>query len=189
MNYREYQPAAPLAAHLECIWFVSDDEAQPSGDSTERVLPDGCVEWIFHLGVPFRRWFARRWELQPRSFVIGELTRFILLQPTGPTATMGVRFRPGGAYRFLPFPLDVLTDESVPTADIWGPAGRRLEEEVVEAPNDIERKRLVEKFILARLLKGVRPQFEAAVSAILQSRGQTRVAELAASVGWSSRQL
>src|SRR6266436_5538474 len=91
--------------------------------SPKEFWPDGCLEWIFHLGAPFRRWLNGRWELQPRSFVVGELTRFILLQPNGPVGTMGVRFRPGGAYRFLPLPVHLLTDESVPTVDVWGRDG------------------------------------------------------------------
>lgn len=190
MNYREHQPTPALATHLECLWFVSETPTLPAPGTAERVLPDGCVEWIFHLGVPFRRWFNERWELQPRSFVVGELTRFILLQPSGPVATMGVRFRPGGAYPFLPCPLDLLTDEAVPTGNIWGREGEYLEDAVIDAPDDVERRRVVEKFLLARLLNATaRPQFEAAVSAIMKSRGQIRVAELAAGVGWSSRQL
>jgi hypothetical protein len=104
VNYIERKPRPALLEYLECFWFASS-QAEPAG-SLERVLPDGCLEWIFHLGAPFRRLNAEHeWEMQPRSFVVGELTRFILLQPTGPVATMGVRFRPGGAYRFLPFPV------------------------------------------------------------------------------------
>jgi len=190
MNYREHQPSPVLAKYLECFWFVSDAGIATTNGVAERVLPDGCVEWIFHLGTPFCRWLNGCWALQPCSFVVGELTRFILLQPSGPVATMGVRFRPGGAYRFLPVPLDLLTDEAVSTSNIWGREGRFLEEAVIDAANDLERQRLIEKFLAARLLNASsRPQFEAAVSVIMQTRGQTRVAELAAGVGWSARQL
>jgi hypothetical protein len=85
---------ASLAEHLECLWFVGEDDVSPATHASERVLPDGCLEWIFHLGAPFRRWTpAGTWELQPCSFVVGELTHFLLLQPTGPVSTMGVRFR------------------------------------------------------------------------------------------------
>ena len=190
MNYTEYQPSPSLAKYLECIWFASETRTSPASGTAERVLPDGCVEWIFHLGLPFRRWLNEKWEVQPRSFVVGELTRFILLQPTGPTATMGVRFRPGGAYHFLPFPLDLLTDEAVPVGDIWGREGEHLEDAVLDAPNDARRRLVVEKFLTARLLNTEpHEQFDAAVSVIMQSRGQTRVAQLAAVVGWSPRQL
>src|SRR6267142_3843616 len=161
MKYIEHRPSPALLKYLEVIWCVSDDETAPAPAQAERVLPDGCIEWIFHLGAPFQRCINGTFELQGRSFVVGELTQFILLQATGPTATMGVRFRPGGAYRFMPAPLTLLTDETVPTEDVWGPEGKHLEGAVLEAPTDIERIRLIETFLLGRLhLKAARPRFE-----------------------------
>ncbi len=113
MRYTEYPPAVRLLPYVECLLFAFDDELPLKARQTERVLPDGCMEWIFHLASPFRRLMANgTWDLQPRSFVVGELTRHLLLQPGGPTATMGIRFRPGGAYRFLPFSLNEFTNNS-----------------------------------------------------------------------------
>jgi hypothetical protein len=81
MQYTEQQPSPTLAPHLECLWFVSETDTSAAKGAFERVLPDGCVEWIFHLGSPFQRWTTPgKWECQPRSFVVGLLTRFILLQ-------------------------------------------------------------------------------------------------------------
>lgn len=189
MKYAEHPPSPALANYLEVIWFVSEDDAA-APDLAERVLPDGCIEWIFHLGAPFRRFVNGAWEVQPRSFVVGELTRFILLQPTGPAATMGVRFRPGGAYRFMPAPLHLLTDETVRTDDIWGLEGKYLEEAVLAARTDNLRKDLIEGFLLSRLqVTSPRPRFDAAVLEIISSRGQTRVDHLADRIGWSPRQL
>jgi AraC-like DNA-binding protein len=155
------------------------------------VLPDGCLEWIFHLGDPFRRLnCARVWELQPRSFVVGQLTRFILLQPTGPLATMGVRFRPGGAYRFLQLPMHLLTDSFVATGDIWGRAGDLLEDAVLEARSDLERQRLIEDFLLDGLIRSEpRRRFDAAINQVMCSRGQAPVNQVAVTIGCSPRQL
>ena len=191
MHYTEQRPSPALAQHLECLWFVSETDTSPARGAVERVLPDGCLEWIFHLGAPFQRSTpAGEWERQPRSFVVGELTRFMLLQPTGPVAVMGVRFRPGGAYRFLPFSLNDFTDITIPTADVWGNKGTYLEEAVLEARNNMQRQQLVEDFLLRQLdMSTTRPRFEAAVKEIIRSRGQTRVHEVAARVGWGSRQL
>ncbi len=103
---------------------------------------------------------------------------------------MGVRFRPGRAYRFLPFPLSDVTDSMVPTGDVWGHKGTYLEEAVFEARNNMHRQQLVEEFLLQQLVTTTpRPRFEAAVKEIIRTRGQTRVHEVANGVGWSSRQL
>jgi AraC-like DNA-binding protein len=191
MRYAEQRAAAGLAQHLECFWFVSDSDGSAVGGQVERVLPDGCMEWIFHLGAPFQRaTLSGEWERQPRSFVVGELTRFLLLQPTGRIEIMGVRFKPGGAYRFLPFPLDRFTDNTIPTADVWGRDGTDLEEAVFEATSDRQRQKLVEEFLLAKLeTTAPRPRLEAAIEEITRSRGQTRVHDLAGRIGLSPRQL
>ena len=191
MQYTEHRPSHALAEHVECLWFLSSTDPSPGAGASERVLPDGCVEWIFHLGSPFQRsTIAGEWERQPRSFVVGELTRFLLLQPTGDVAVMGVRFRPGGAYRFLPFPLSDFTDSTVPSGDIWGHEGTDLEDAVLEARNNMQRQQLVEEFLWRQLaISSQRPRFDAAVKQIIRTRGQARVREVANGVGWSSRQL
>ena len=128
--------------------------------------------------------------MQPRSFVVGELTRFILLQPTGPVDTMGVRFRPGGAYRFLPFPVGLLTDSFVSTGNIWGRDGEYLEEAVLTARSHQHRQHAVETFLLRRLVDSEpRRRFDAAIGEVLRSRGQLRVNQIAAAIGCSPRQL
>jgi AraC-like DNA-binding protein len=190
MRYTEYQPSAALAKHLECIWFVADEAPSTNTHLPERLLPDGCMEWIFHFGARFRHLVQGKWELQPRSFVVGELTRFMLVQASGPVASMGVRFRPGGAYRFLPFSIDALTDQAVPTEDIWGRPGSCLEDAVLGARTAVRQRNLIESFLLGRLhLSSGRSRFEAAVGEIILTRGQTRIDQLAARLGLSSRQL
>jgi len=50
------------------------------------VLPDGCVEWIVHVDDLWSRLVEAasgtlRRELQPRAFVVGQLSRYLLLEP------------------------------------------------------------------------------------------------------------
>jgi AraC-like DNA-binding protein len=188
MKFTEFPPSPALAKYLEVIWCVSDENGAPA--KAERVLPDGCIEWIFHLSTPFECQLRGSFELQTRSFVVGELTQFILVQPTGPTLTMGVRFRPGGAYRFMPAPLHLLTDETVSTEDVWGAEGKYLEAAVMAEPSQVKRRQIIESFLLAQLDRtAARPRFEAAVRQIVASRGRSRVDRVADSIGISSRQL
>ncbi len=126
-----------------------------------------------------------------RELVAGEMTRPLVLEPAGRVATMGVRFRPGGAYRFLPVPLETLTDTSKPTADLWGRDGRDVQDVVLETRGTDQRQRVVNGFLLARLLREprVRPRLDEAVRLLLRSRGRTTVGEMSRRVGWSPRQL
>lgn len=190
ISYREQLPSPALQRYLECFWFAADTGDLPSANP-ERILPDGCLELIFHLGADFQRWSPTEgWEKQPRSFIVGELTRFLIVRPTGHAIIMGVRFRPRGAYRFLRLPLDELTDQNIPLTDVWGREGQQLEEAVQEAQDVGERQMLVEEFLLRELSNTIsRPRFESAVEEIIYSRGLARVGEVASRIGLSSRQL
>jgi hypothetical protein len=113
MRYRERSPSAILQPFVECIWTLNgaarEVVAQP-----ERILPDGCMELIFHRGKPFRR----RGELQPHCFVVGQMIEPAFLQVSTRIEVVGIRFRPGGAYPFLMFPMHELTHRFISVAEV-----------------------------------------------------------------------
>jgi len=119
------------------------------------------------------------------------MTRPINIAPTGPVHTLGVRFRPGGAREILAVPLDLLTDTTAETADLWSADGRRIEDEVGNARDDEARRGALERFLEARLPRAHvgTSRLEAAIGLVLRSRGRAEVAEVARHVGWSRRQL
>src|SRR5262245_49157304 len=110
-TYREQPPAArALRPFVECLWIVQTD-ARGRPAPVERLLPDGCIELIVHLGEPYARLAPDGvHRQQPRAFVVGEMTTALLVRPLGRTRTLGIRFRPGGAYPFLGARLHELTD-------------------------------------------------------------------------------
>jgi hypothetical protein len=189
--YAEHRPPARLLPFIECIWTASGPA--PAAAAFESVLPDGCLEWIFHLGAPYRALGPDgAAATQAASFVVGQLTGPLRICPTGPIATMGIRFRPGGAHPFLPVSLDLLMDTFAPARDVWGAGeGRRVEDAVLNAPDDAARRTLVEHF-LERRLESARSdgrRVAMAARALLHRRGRLPVAELARQTGWSRRQL
>lgn len=188
MDYREIRPSPPLAPFVECIWRLSADDAGEA--PPEPVLPDGCMELIVHLGESFRRGQgAGTGGRQPAAFLVGQLTRPLVLRPAGRVETLGIRFRPGGAFPFLAGGLDALADRETPLEDLWGRAGRELEERLRDAGRTRRRAAIVESFLLGRL-DGARRDLraEGAVRAVLATRGRARVQDLARLVGVSRRQ-
>ncbi|PWU11373.1 MAG: hypothetical protein C5B51_02740 [Terriglobia bacterium] len=138
--YREYVPDPPWRRWIECFWSVSS--AAPS--SGYPVRPDGCLDIIYSQHTGLR--------------AIGTMTVEQRYDLAARTQTIGVRFRPGMAGRFLRVPPSELTDLTIPLADLWGPKARELTERledsrspescfasIVEhlpppgAPNDVQR--------------------------------------------------
>ena len=187
MRYEERRPPPDLAGEIECFWLVTGhgDEGKRLA---ERIVPDGCVELIVHLADPFARPDG---EVQPRGFVVGEMTRPIVVAPTGAVRTLGVRFRPGQASCFIGMPLAELTDRAATLEEIWESAGGALELELRNAPDQPRRIAAAERFLRRRrsLAPAADPRVAWAVRQILRNRGNITVEELARGSDLSVRQL
>ncbi|MGP2441809.1 helix-turn-helix domain-containing protein [Streptomyces sp. JW3] len=91
-------------------------------DGTGRVLPDGCMDLLWHDG---------------RLLVAGPDTRAYATEGTG-DRWAGVRFRPGTAPTLLGVPAHELRDRRVALADVWPAAeARRLTARVNAAADPV----------------------------------------------------
>jgi AraC-like DNA-binding protein len=191
MRYLE-RPAPPdLAPFVECLWQLGDAHAA-GPRPLERVVPDGCIEIIVHVGPAFRAWRnpAVR-DPQPRAFVVGQLTRVLVLEPGPEIDTLGIRLRPAGARAILHVPLGELVDREVPLDDLMGAAGARFPADLMSRESSSERFRFAIGFLRARWASGraPHPALTHAVAQVLGHRGRVRIDRLAKEVGWSVRQL
>jgi AraC-like DNA-binding protein len=94
--YREIAPPPALRSRVECFWVAR------GGDAPHRVLPDGCVDFLFDANAG-----------EAGAVLVGAMTRQVLV-PAGPARDLvAVRFHPGGAHGFVAAPLAEFTDEVV----------------------------------------------------------------------------
>jgi len=181
MQYREIQPRGEARGFIDAFWILNDDGRGPR--EVQRVVPDGRAELILNLGQPFESFEDGEWRTQPQSFVSGQITGPLLLRPTGPSAIMGVRFRPHGAAPLLRLPMDELTGRAVPVADLSPELARELENACESA--SFAR---VEAALLGARGEADRLASEA-VRRMSAAHGACSVAHVAADLGISSRQL
>ena len=195
MLYRESKPGQPLSAHIECIWTLEGRDSahlQQETSSPERLLPDGCVEMILNFGAPFREHReGNRSELQPLRFVVGQMTRPVLVSPTGSVCLLGVRFLPGGTLGILDIPPYELTNAIEPLSEISGSLDREICQQAQETSSLAAKVRKIEHLLrrkmLARDERGA--PLRSAISNILSCGGQISVDRLASDTGISGRQL
>ena len=120
MRYVEIAPSAAAARFVKTYWFLEDDA--PSLDA-QRIVPDGRAELILNLGTPYE---AR--TLQPKCFLMGQISGPLMVRATGPVRIAGVRFHPHMAGAFLRIPIAELTDEpAIALGDISKPLCGELE--------------------------------------------------------------
>ncbi len=149
------------------VWTRTDDRT--AADPPGRVLPDGCMDLIWHDG---------------RILVAGPDTTAQLVAATG--SWTGLRFAPGTAPSALGVPAYVLRDQRVWLDELW--SAREADEvtDVVGASADVGAA--LESFGAARLQDGGRDDGWTA-AATRRLRAGASVAAVAGSVGFSERQL
>jgi len=181
MNYQVYTPLPELQPFVKCFWTL-DDDVVDENPVKQRVLPDGCMEMIFHYGNLYRQYFEDGSSIiQPRSFVFGQITTYIEIAPTGTTGLVAARFLPDGLKPFLEIPVSSLANKAVAISDVFGEKGKLLENNIIAAADNQQRIKLIESFLLSRLAdpKTINAITKDCIDIIFQSQGQLDMVELA----------
>ncbi|SHH55135.1 AraC family transcriptional regulator [Massilia sp. CF038] len=176
--YQEYPPCPALAPYLACLWTCM--VPAQTQVSTHRVLPDNCIDILWHDG-------------DPHGSVAGMMSHAITVPFSRPARIIAVRFKPGAAAHFFPIPLDALTDLHPALNDLWEPgAAARFADALWSRPlTDLQALAAIEQLLLQRLREAA-PRaglVDAAVHAIERSHGAIRIEALATTLGVSRQHL
>lgn len=172
------RPPPPLAAHVDCLWY-SARGALPH--PRERSLPTGCADIV----VPLLQAHLVRYDDEQApaarhlrgAIVQGAFDRFGLRGTEGPSAVVGVHFRPGGAAAFFGGALPALRNRTELLEDLWGPAARILREQLQAAASPQQALALMQAHLLQRLRQAPPPDPLAAfaLTAFARAPAEARV--------------
>jgi AraC-like DNA-binding protein len=185
-----FLPSPPLSASVEAICF---SEGEASLQPKERRLPDGRVALVMNLGHEMLRVSHREHADQFQSFHGGVLSgahsRFSVLDTTTLVTTMYVCFKPGGARPFLPMPTTELTNQVVDLSCVFGTASFDLREQLQAAQTNDDRVRILERFLLARLVweQAPHPAITFALASFQDGPKRRSIAEVTAQLGVSPK--
>lgn len=191
-------PDPRLSQLVRFYWQLDVTEGAPP----QRLMPYFEAELIIQPDAPPRYRTAASseeeatWKRRNLKGVLkGVFPACLELDFTQPTRVFGIRFRPFGMYSFVRSPADELTQSFTDIEDLFGGAGRRLSEQVVEAGELSRVAGVFNRFLLERLGHGDRfddlldGRVAAACSVLVDSRGLARVDRIAGAVQLSVRQL
>jgi AraC-like DNA-binding protein len=187
MHYEELVPDGPAAAFVDRVWRLEHGDGR--GVPPQEVLPDGSMEFVFHLGDAFEQQAGGdRWVTQDRVLAAGQLEGPLVLRATGVMHVIGIRFRPGGARGLLPLPQHELTGRIVPLREV-APSARRLSDVIEMAPPATRLRALVEALTAMARDWSVDPRLAEALGLIRRSHGRVSVDAIASRCNLSGRQL
>ena len=189
MRYSEFHPRLPLSDFVECLWTL-DGGFEADETQAERILPDGCVEIILNFAEPFAQHNDNSTQVQPRNFIVGQMTRPILISPTGPVQLIGIRFHPGGTTPFFSLPMHELTNQVVELSYVARTLERELLRRAIDLP-ELSDKVSALATVLTNHLRKIKTDSRLlqVAAKIVQHSGMIPIDDLANGSGLSSRQL
>lgn len=191
MFFEKHLPHPALRGFIRCYWTLATSATIVAREE-QRFLTE-AVQLSFNLADPVE--FAGTGG-EPitarRSCICGPMTKPMRIRTLGRLEVLGVCFRSGRAYPFIPYSAGELTNGCARTDDIWGSQGLEIVDRIREDSRTTqERIDILDLHFLHLLGKDMRKDLStaAAVDRIEVRRGQVNIDHLARSVGWSSRQL
>jgi len=190
MNYQTFKPSHDLTSLIKCYWTLETPKKQTLEKQT--IVPDGCMEMIFHYGDLFRQYTENKISIiQPRCFVIGQLTQPLEIEPTGETGVFSVRFHPDGFLPFSTIPIKEMENKTISLEKLFGKDGEEIEQAILKANSTSERIKLIETFLLNRLAdtETVDRIVKSTIETILTANGQLSIDEISKQTNINRRQL
>lgn len=169
--YIEYPPCRLLATYIDKYW---EFKGNPPYGMRINILPDGCTDFIFTLGEVANA-IESSLIMQPyRSYFVGPMTKYSELVTTTKSVHMlGIRFLPGGLFRFMELPLSILSNQRINTNDLNTLFEESFTERLCEKQNLTERITLIEELLIKSLCNPDRTdrQITFAINRINLSKG------------------
>jgi AraC-like DNA-binding protein len=168
-----------------------ESESKEDGYPRSRIVPDGIVEVIFHYGEPCTTYQDDVGFLQPKSFAISMMKKYVEIESTGNTGFISVRFFPWGAYHFFDTPIQEFLDQTIDATKLWGDRVNIALKRLKETPDLNLKFLIVEQFLLDSLQEHKKPDtiVEEALKLIRDTKGILPIEKLCEHTGESRKQL
>lgn len=169
-TYMEYQPSTRLREHIECFWTL-----EASSDCQQIVVPDGCMDILL-------RFDKALYAID----VIGSMTYSEQAKINAGHRYLGVRFRPGRLYQFVPVDCSKIVNGSIPLQSLINRKVSEFSNLVSLAYSNEDMIEILERtlFVQSSPLSG-----QYAIDALVAKDGNICSAELTEIAKLSERQL
>lgn len=191
MIYRELETHPELTPYVQLVWMMESEHADDNAPKS-LIVPDGIVEIVFHYGDPWITTVAGGESMvQPRSFAVSQMRKYIEIESNGRTGFVSVRFYPWGAYHFFARPVHSFLDDTAGIETLWPAHHEELMEKLRATPGGTEYAGVVQRFLLDRLeaYRKDEAALDEAVKLIRSAGGQLSIEKVGQRVGLSRKQL
>lgn len=152
MHCQRYWPSPSLQAYVAWFWTL-EWSGELDISATYRLIPDGYVDWVFHLETPWGFTQAAGHDIRYyRSHLFGHSTNFLEIQlSSASTKVFGIKFQPWAAQQLWKTSMHSTTNTEVALSDLALPATKKLTEEITTAIDTQERISITEQYLYTHL--------------------------------------
>ncbi len=148
----EYLPRQELRPYVELYWEGSFN-ADADGRMSMQMVPNGCLELIFHLNDLHCDLEAdNTWSQSPDYMIIGLYTKPYEVRFKNFVKVFSIRFKPEGVYNIFGVPASELKDSHQDMALIMGNLFRDFSNRLKEEKSVISMIRRTEQYLLKNLM-------------------------------------
>ena len=192
MVLKVFMPNRFLQPYISKIWIFESKYGIPKSD-LKLIAPNGEMKLVIPYKNNMRSTIENKSkEHKEASFIIiGQMTKAAIIESEIDFGSIGIDFKPYGAYKFFPFPLSEITNYVYHAPDLFTRMGSELQDRLSEISGINEKVRFIEEFLLKQMLELNKDDSitELAVNRIVASKGLIGVEELSEEVGYSRRHM
>lgn len=183
-------PTAPLTEFVELFWYVEGHVPY----RREKILPTEYIELIFNLGRPYKIFpdeHSPHFAWNKTHWLCGIQTRYIINEAPDHSELLGIRFKPGGLFPFLGFPVSELKDQIIELELIWGSWIQTIHEQLLATTTLPARFAILQATLQQKLTRHTDgwTAVQHATRRILQARQPITIQTLSNEIGWSQKHL
>ncbi|MFM8740935.1 MAG: DUF6597 domain-containing transcriptional factor, partial [Cytophagales bacterium] len=190
LNPKTYKPNKELKEFVKRYWTLDGEKENIPLKNT--IVPDGTMKLIFHYGDTYKHHSQNgNTIVLPKCFLIGQLTKPYVIEPTGVTGSFVVQFTPNGFLPFTSIPIKEMENTAVPVEMLFGEDGKKLGYQILNANSTSDRIQIIETFLLKELAdkKTIDNIVKSTVETIFATNGHFSVNEFSKSNNINRRQL
>ena len=142
LGFKQVDPSPLLSNLVDCYWFIKTTNLS---HSIEYMHPSGEMEIIFNYGDSML--FGNHSD--NATFIIDgshTFSRKLCLQ--GSLEAVGIKFKPAGAARFLPIPLNAIKNNVVTSNDVKINKSLEVSEDIYEADTIETKVAVIESWLI-----------------------------------------
>jgi AraC-like DNA-binding protein len=157
--------------------------------NSNKIIPDGFSELIFHYGDPYLIEHNADWKQQSNCLIAGQLTKPVILKPSGNSGVFGIKFKATALWKMFGCNMKDLQNQSIAVNDILDINVNEIALKLTEAKDFAARVDLIEKYFGVLIQRTRRTQTDEAIAHMFEVKGNISVLQLASRLKISNRKL